>query len=87
MELDTTVAPAKRLSDKIRTFDQLPDSANVGLAVVRALFNCSGTTVWRRCKDGTIPKPYMLSAQARAWNVGQLRATLRALQVLEAAQS
>jgi predicted DNA-binding transcriptional regulator AlpA len=80
METATPASQPKPVSDALRNFDSLPDSANVGVAVVRSLFNCSSVTVWRRCKQGAIPRPYMLSSQARAWKVGELRAALRALQ-------
>jgi hypothetical protein len=35
--------------------------------------------VWRRCKSGAIPAPYVTGPQSRVWNVGELRAALRAL--------
>ncbi len=85
MQTATHASKPKPVSDALRNFDSLPDSANVGLPVVGALFNCSATTVWRRCKHGSIPRPYRLSSQARAWNVGELRAALRALQSSAAA--
>jgi predicted DNA-binding transcriptional regulator AlpA len=69
----------KPVNDALRNFDQLPDSANIGVRAVAGLFNCSRVTVWRRVARCEIPKPYKLSSQARAWNVGELRAALRAL--------
>jgi predicted DNA-binding transcriptional regulator AlpA len=83
MEPAISASKTKPVSDALRNFDSLPDSANVGVRVVTALFNCSTVTVWRRCKTGSIPKPYALSSQARAWNVGELRAALRALRPLQ----
>jgi predicted DNA-binding transcriptional regulator AlpA len=79
METATSASKPKPVSDALRNFDSLPDSANVGKCVVAALFNCSSVTVWRRCKTGSIPKPYVTGPQSRVWNVGELRAALRAL--------
>jgi predicted DNA-binding transcriptional regulator AlpA len=85
METANPASQPKPVSDALRNFDSLPDSANVGKRVVAALFNCSTVTVWRRCKHGIIPRPYVLGSQSRAWNVGELRAALRALQTSRAA--
>jgi len=63
--------------DALRHFDALPDSANVRQPVVEALYGCSGATVWRGVKRGTIPPPRKLSARVTAWNVGELRRALR----------
>jgi predicted DNA-binding transcriptional regulator AlpA len=57
-------------------FESLPDSANVAQPVVQGLYGCSGPTVWRRVKDGTIPKPRKLSPGCTRWNVGELRRAL-----------
>lgn len=65
------------LPDALRNFDSLPDDAYVRQRVVEALFACSSATVWRRVKDGRIPKPRKLSDGVTAWNVGKLRVTLR----------
>jgi len=61
----------------LRNFDALPDSANVRLPVVAALFACSTVTVWRRVKRGTLPAPRKLSEGVTAWNVGQIRQALK----------
>ena len=79
MEPATSASKPKPVSDALRNFDSLPDSANVGKRVVAALFNCSPVTVWRRCKTGSIPAPYVTGPQSRVWNVGELRTALRAL--------
>lgn len=60
----------------LQYFDQLPDSANVRQPIVEALFACSSTTLWRRVKDGRIPKPRKLSDRVTAWRVGELRRSL-----------
>lgn len=60
----------------LQNFDSLPNSANVRLPVVMALFACSQPTVWRCVKDGRIPRPRKLSPRTTCWNVGQLRQVL-----------
>jgi predicted DNA-binding transcriptional regulator AlpA len=60
----------------LQNFDQLPNSANVRLPVVMALYGISPATVWRNVKNGNIPKPHKLTARATVWNVGELRAAL-----------
>lgn len=62
-------------SEALKHFDSLPDSANVRLPVVRALFACSAATVWRSVGK-TIPRPRKLSARTTCWNVGELRQAL-----------
>ncbi len=57
-------------------FDSLPDAAFVRVGTVAGLFDCSVVTVWRKAKDGTIPKPKKLSARVTGWNVGELRSVL-----------
>ena len=70
---------ASALLSALQNFDQLPNSAHVRLPVVKALTGCSAATVWRRAKDGTIPKPIKLSPRVTAWNVGQLRQALASI--------
>ena len=64
----------RTISDALRDFDSLPNSAHVRLPVVKALNACSGATVWRRVKDGGLPPPRKLSPNVSGWNVGELRA-------------
>jgi len=80
--------PAERpaISEALRNWDALPDSAHVREPVVRALFACSSATVWRRVKQGVIPKPYKHSARITAWRVGDLRAALDGLKSISAEQ-
>ena len=58
------------------TFDSQPNSANVRLPVVMALYGISSASVWRNVKNGNIPKPRKLTTRTTAWNVGELRAAL-----------
>ena len=57
-------------------FDELPDIAHVRLPVVRGLYGCSESCVWRNVKLGAIPSPVKLTQQITAWRVGDLRAAL-----------
>lgn len=66
------------IPDALKHFDSLPNAANVRQPVVEALFSCSSATVWRRVKDGRIPRPRKLSDRVTAWNVGELRVALSA---------
>ncbi len=66
------------IPDALRNFDSLPDAANVRDKTVAGLIGCSVPTVWRMAKDGRLPKPRKLSGRVTAWNVGQLRAVLKA---------
>lgn len=70
-------SPAAPIPSALRNFDALPDSANVRLPVVAALFACSTVTVWRPVKKGTLPAPRKLSEGVTAWNVGQIRQALK----------
>lgn len=63
-------------SDALRNFDSLPDAANVRQPIVEALCGFSAATVWRRVKDGGLPRPRKLSNRVTAWNVGELRRAL-----------
>lgn len=60
-------------------FDDLPDSAYVRQPVVLGLFGCSKATLWRWVKLSRIPSPQKIGSRISAWNVGQLRQTLRQL--------
>jgi len=64
------------VSDALRNFDSLPDSANVRQPVVEALYACSPSSVWRGVKALRIPAPRKLSPRTTAWNVGELRVAL-----------
>ena len=57
-------------------FDSQPNSANVRLPVVMALYGISSASVWRNVKNGNIPKPRKLTSRTTVWNVGELRSAL-----------
>lgn len=61
------------ISEVLANFDSLPDSSNVRLPVVMALYAISSATVWRNVKIGKIPKPRKLTVRTTCWNVGELR--------------
>jgi predicted DNA-binding transcriptional regulator AlpA len=64
------------ISEALRNFDSLPDSAHVRQPVVRALFACSSSTLYRNISRGCIPAPLRFSPRVSAWNVGQLKKAL-----------
>ena len=74
----TSKAAPSVLPDALKNFDSLPDSANVRLPVVAALYGCSPATIFRRVKSGHIPAPRKISERVTAWNVGALRRALAA---------
>tara|TARA_B110000902_G_C14270293_1_gene572872 strand:- start:150 stop:389 length:240 start_codon:yes stop_codon:yes gene_type:complete len=73
--MENTFMQQTRINPALRDFDQLPNSANVRLPVVKGLLNVSGATVWRLSKN-QILNPIKLSERCTAWNVGELRAFL-----------
>jgi predicted DNA-binding transcriptional regulator AlpA len=70
---DSSAALAIRF---LRQFHESPDSAQVDVQVVAAVFDCSIPTIWRNCKNGKIPAPRRLTARTTRWNVGELRSVL-----------
>ncbi len=64
-------------------FDELPDSAFVRLKTVCLLFQIAPATVWRRCADGSLPKPRKFGSRVTCWSVAELRAVLRKLKLDE----
>ena len=64
---------SQEIPEALKNFDQLPDSAQVRLPVVKGLYGCSTATIWRSVKAGIIPKPEKLTPRISSWNVGKLR--------------
>lgn len=56
----------------LQHFEELPDSAEVRVPVVAALWACSTSTVWRRVKSGDLPEPKRRNG-VTSFNVGELR--------------
>ena len=67
---------ASGIPDSLKNFDLLPDSAQVRVGVVAALFGCKPVTIWRRSKAGTLPAPRKHSPRITTWTVGELRRAL-----------
>ena len=57
----------------VENLDTLPDSAWIRVQVVAIWDGSSVPTVWRKAKNGQLPKPVKLSAGVTAWSVGALR--------------
>lgn len=78
--LPTKLKKNEGISDALKFFDELPDSANVRLPIVLALFSCSKATLWRRTHDNPLLSPRRLSPRITVWNVGQLRQALQGIE-------
>lgn len=59
-------------------FDNLPDTAFTRQPQVLEVVPFSSATLWRKCKDGTFPKPTKLSERVTAWRCGDIRKWLAA---------
>jgi predicted DNA-binding transcriptional regulator AlpA len=62
----TTINPA------LHDFDQLPDSAQVRLPIVKALLSVSSATCWRLVKNKKLTT-YKLTERTTTFNVGELK--------------
>jgi prophage regulatory protein len=60
-------------------FDELPDEALIRLSLLLAcsLIPFSTSTLWRRVRASTFPRPIRLSPQVTAWRVGDIRKWLK----------
>lgn len=79
--------PFSKITPTIPSFDSLPDSAFIREAQLvqspkrpdsPAPLPFSAPTLWRNVKNGTFPAPHSLSARVTAWNVGDVRAWIKA---------
>ena len=59
-------------------FDMLPGSARVRPGYVRELLRISNPTLYRRIKDGFLPKPAKIGGTS-SWSVDQIRSVLQSL--------
>ena len=64
------------LPAEITNFSDLPDEAHIRLPVMKVLYGCSGSTIWRGVKSGLIPAPHHLATKITCWQVGKIRAAL-----------
>ena len=69
MQSQPTINPA------LRDFDQLPNSQQVRLPVVKALLGVSSATIWRMVKAKQL-KTQKYTERTTTFNVGELRALL-----------
>jgi len=67
-------------ADALASFDSLPDAAFVRVKTVAGLFSVTPVCIWNWARAGRIPAPTRLGPQVTAWNVGELRKALAALQ-------
>ena len=60
-------------------FDELPDEALIRLSLLLAcsLIPFSTSTLWRRVRARTFPRPMRISSQVTAWRVGDIRKWLK----------
>lgn len=60
-------------------FDELPDDALIRLSLLLAfsLIPFSTSTLWRRVRSNTFPKPMRISPQVTAWRVRDIRTWLK----------
>ena len=63
------------INPALRDFDQLPNSQQVRLPVVKALLGVSSATVWRMVKSKQL-RAHKLTERTTTFNVGELRALL-----------
>ena len=76
---ETLLKSDNGIPEALQHFDQLPDSAFVRLPTVCGLFGQCRSNIWRNVKLGRFPAPKKLSARVTAWQVGDLRRTLKDL--------
>lgn len=62
--------------EEITNFQYLPDEAHIRLSVMKVLYSCSASTIWRGVKSGVIPAPHHLATRITCWQVGKVRAAL-----------
>lgn len=65
------------INPALRDFDQLPNSQQVRLPVVKSIFGVSSATVWRMVKAKQL-KAHKLTERTTTFNVGEIRALLNA---------
>src|SRR5665647_208508 len=68
-------AKPKTIPEALTNFNSYPDSAQVRLPVVKALFGVSSATVWRMVKAKTLATR-KLTPRTTTFNVGELRQAL-----------
>tara|TARA_R110000787_G_scaffold21074_6_gene62625 strand:+ start:30 stop:263 length:234 start_codon:yes stop_codon:yes gene_type:complete len=72
--MNTDLAQERRTQQQ---FDSLPNSAFVRLPMVATLYATSQSNVWRWMERGIVPRSRKLAGRTTAWNVGELRQSLK----------
>ncbi len=54
-------------SDEINESQELPKVGYIRVATLAKFLGISKTTIWRKSKDGTFPKPVRLTEKTTAW--------------------
>lgn len=62
-----------RVAATLRTFNDLPDDAQIRSAVFCKLLDCSRATLWRRVSAGSVPQPMRECPNVARWRVGDIR--------------
>jgi predicted DNA-binding transcriptional regulator AlpA len=67
----------RTLPTEVTNFSDLPDEAHIRLNVMKILFGCSSSTIYRSIKSGLLPAPHhFLGMKNSCWQVGKVRAAL-----------
>ena len=65
-------------ANKITFHPSIPEIGFIRQSTLIPILGFSGTTLWRRVKQGTFPKPIKLSANVTAWRAEDVRAWIEA---------
>lgn len=63
----------------------LPDTGFIRQSALLPLIGFSATTLWRRVKQDSFPKPIKLSVNVTAWRVEEVRAWIQSQGTAQAA--
>lgn len=77
--LGEEIQPQKMLTlpMEVTNFSDLPDEAHIRLHVMKILFGCSSSSIYRGIKSGLIPAPHHFYGMKNScWQVGKVRAAL-----------
>lgn len=67
----------RTLPTEVTNFSDLPDEAHIRLNVMKFLFGCSSSSIYRGIKSGLIPAPHHFYGMKNScWQVGKVRAAL-----------
>lgn len=63
--------------ERMSTFDDMPESALVGVHEISALACRSPASIWRDVQEGRLSRPIKLGPNATRWTVGDVRSYLK----------